>query len=424
MRVLVITPNPPSPTHIHGGSTRIHRLYRRLIELGHEVTVAAVFTAGSEKTLATLDAEGFAIRPHVRPRSRVTEVISTLARRPSLLRGLTYLSAKELVSSFFWVDLEPLAADELASGQHDIVVIDSAYAAYWIDSIDTKLPIVLINHEVESVQQMAKAARIGGVGGFLRYMNGRRLRHSERRWSPRYDGIVVMSDDEDRALEAIVGGGELPRTYVVGNGADIDALGAVGPDPDEQRVLFTGTMAYPPNATGAQWLAREVWPRVLESLPEAELEIVGAQPSRATRALGELPGVSVHADVPDMRPWFDRASVCTLPMLEGGGTRLKLADAFAAERAVVSTTNGATGFVCRAGRDLVIADSPEEFARAIVRLLSDASLRARIAANGRAVAVQRYDWNRLGETFDAALQDVIARRSATPINVIVSDRYA
>lgn len=409
---------------MNGGSTRMHRLNRRLIELGHEVTFAAVFTADSKSTIAALHAEGFAVRPHMRPRSRVAEVFSTLARRPGLLRGLRYLSAKELVSSFFWVGLEPLVADELASGQHDVVVIDHSFAAYWIDSLDTQLPIVLVNHEVESVQQMSKAARIGGIGGLARYLNGRRIRRSERRWSPQFDGIILMSEDEDRALEAIVGGGELPRTYVVGNGADIDVLGAVGPDPDEHRVLFTGTMAYPPNAIGAQWLAREVWPHVLEAVPDAELEIVGAQPSRATRALGELSGVSVHADVPDMRPWFEHASVCTLPMIEGGGTRLKLADAFAARRAVVSTTNGATGFVCRAGSDLLIADSAEEFARSIVRLLRDPSLRNRIGANGRAVAVNLYDWNKLGESLATALQDVIASRSATPINVIVSDRYA
>jgi glycosyltransferase involved in cell wall biosynthesis len=377
-----------------------------MIERGHEVTVAGIFTAGSEDTIATLRAEGFVVRSHVRPKSRLAETFSALARHPGLLRGAAKLSAKELVSSFFWVDLKAIVLDELATQQHDLVVIEMSFAAYWREYLETESPVLLVNHEVESVQQLAKAARIGGVGGFTRYLNGRRIRRSERDWSPQFDGIIVMSDDEARALEGVVGRGQLPRTYVVGNGADIDSLGAIGPDPDEQRVLFTGTMAYAPNAVGAQWLAREVWPLVLATVPGATLEIVGSRPSRRTRQLGGLPGVSVHADVPEMAPWFERSSICAVPMLEGGGTRLKLADAFAANRAVVSTTNGATGVDCRSGHDLLIADSADDFARAIVRLLADATMRGRIARHGRELAERLCDWDQLGDELDAVFTSV------------------
>jgi len=147
-------------------------------------------------------------------------------------------------------------------------------------------------------------------------------------------------------------------------------------------------------------------------------------PHRSTRALDGLPGISMHADVPDMQPWFASASVCTLPMLEGGGTRLKLADAFAASRAVVSTTNGATGLECRNGHDLLIADSAEDFARAIVRLLRDSEQRARLGRNGRALVERLYDWNSLGVELAKCLQDVVASSEATPIRVVVSDAHA
>ncbi len=398
----------------------MHRLYRRLVELGNEVTVAAVFTDDERPFIEHLESEGFRVAPWIRPRSRLFETLRAMLRRPSLMRDAARLSVKELISAVFWIDLKPVVRRELATGDFDVVVIESSFAAFWRADIDTELPVVLVTHEIESTHLLAKAARIGGVGGFARYKNASRVRRSEQEWSPQFDGLVVMSDDEERLLESVVGQGKLPRTYVVGNGADLDAFSEVESDPQEHRVLFTGTMAYPPNAVGAQWLAREVWPLVLAKEPRATLEIVGSMPSRATRALDLLDQVSVHADVPDIRPWFSRASVCTLPMLEGGGTRLKLADAFAASRPVVSTTNGATGIDCRPGRDLLLADSATDFADAIVRLLRSPETRQRIGRSGRSVAEQLYDWNLLGGQLEIALHDVIARGETTPIGVVVS----
>jgi glycosyltransferase involved in cell wall biosynthesis len=424
MRVLLLTPNAPTPEHVNGGATRMHRLYRRLIELGNEVTVVTVFTDDQKRFVPALRRDGFDVIEHIRPRSRLRETCWALARRPALLRDALHRSTKELVSAVFWVDLKPLVRREIARGEFDVVVIESSFAAFWRADIETDLPVVLVTHEVESVHLLAKAARIQGVAGFLRYMNGARVRRSEQEWSTRFDALVVVSRDEERLLQSIVGAGRLSRTYVVGNGADLRPRDQLPADPGELRVLFTGTMAYPPNAVGAEWLARKVWPLVLEEEPRATLSIVGSMPHRSTRALDALPGVSVHADVPDMAPWFAEASVCTLPMLEGGGTRLKLADAFSASRAVVSTTNGATGLDCRHGRELLIADSPDDFAQAIVRLLRDDEQRDRLGRNGRALVERLYDWNNLGVELAECLQDVVARSDTTPIKVVVSDAYA
>ncbi|MFT4049397.1 MAG: glycosyltransferase family 4 protein [Solirubrobacterales bacterium] len=424
MRVLLITPAAPSKAHVNGGATRMHRLYRRLLERGDEVTVAAVFTADEAGGVEALREEGFAVEPYVRPRGRGREILRALIRRPGLLRLAWRMPAKELISAVFWVDLAPLVHALLNDRAFDVVVIESSFAAWWRADFETDLPVVLVTHEVESVQQMAKATRVGGPAGLARYVNGARIRRSEARWTPEFDGVVVMSESERLILEQVVGKARLPQTFVVGNGADLSAMESVDSDPGAARVLFTGTMAYPPNAVGAQWLAREVWPSVLAARPDAVLEIVGAAPSRATLALGDLTGISVHADVPDMREWFSRASVCTLPMIEGGGTRLKLADAFAARRAVVSTTNGATGIDCSDGREVLIADSAEDFARAIVRLLDDSELRARLAGRGRTLAERLYDWDVLGDQLAGALQSVIAAQSAAPLEVVRSAKHA
>jgi glycosyltransferase involved in cell wall biosynthesis len=220
-----------------------------------------------------------------------------------------------------------------------------------------------------------------------------------------------MSDNEIEILRGIVGDG-LPKAYAVGNGADTDDLADIGPDPDEHRVLFTGTLAFGPNASAVQWLAREVWPLVLREIPEAQLDIVGRIPSPATLALDELPSVTVHADVPAVKPFIEQASVCTLPMLEGGGTRLKLTEAFAAARPVVATTNGATGIDGIDGEHLLIGDTPQEFADAIVRLLRDPALRLELGTNARKLAQEKYSWSALGDKFSEALTEVVAEKGS------------
>lgn len=414
MRVLLITPTAPSATHVNGGATRIHRLYRGLLARGHEVTVIAPFTPGEQANIEKLESEGFDLQPQLRPTSRVSEAASALLRRPALLRTMARESTKQSIAAIFWVDLLPQVRSALASGEHDVVVIEQSFAAGWRADLETDLPVVLVTQEVESPHLLAKGARLGGLGGFMRYLNGARTRRAEKYWTPLFDGVIVMSAAEAQTLEQIVGATRLPLVQVVGNGTDIDRFDDLAPDPGERGVLFTGTLAYPPNTVGAAWLAHRVWPLVLRQVPDAKLAIVGACPPRSVRALDSLPGVSLHADVPDMRPWFEAASVCVLPMLEGGGTRLKLLDAFAARRAVVATTNGATGIDCENGRELLVADSPEDFAHAIVRLLADEKLRALLASRGNQLARTKYDWRVLSGDLEFALETVRARVEGQP----------
>lgn len=394
---------------MNGGATRQHRLYRRLIQLGHEVTVVGVFPPIEDPYIEELRDEGFKVVPWVRPASRLREVISAILRKPSILLKVFTGTMNELIGTVYWVDLKPLAEKTLAENDFDVVCVELAYAAPWIDGLDIKAPIVLINQEVQSEHLDDAADRVGGFAGWRMHEDARRVRKFEKRWNPKFDAVVLMSDNEIEILRGIVGDG-LPKAYAIGNGADTDELADIGPDPGENRVLFTGTLAFGPNASAVQWLAREVWPLVLEEIPDAQLDIVGRIPSPATLALDELPSVTVHADVPAVRPFIEQASICTLPMLEGGGTRLKLTEAFAAARAVVATKNGATGIAGVDGEHLLIGDTPQEFADAIVRLLRDPALRLELGTNARKLAQERYSWSALGDRFGEALTEVVANK--------------
>jgi glycosyltransferase involved in cell wall biosynthesis len=406
-----LTPEPPAFKHLNGGSTRQFQLFRRLIELGHEITVVAPFDRSTAKGMDDLTDAGMRVVPCLRSGNRIMEIARAVFKNPGLLAGPFHASAKDFIAEIFWSGLEPLVKHELSSGNYDLVMVEQAQS--WLKHLPRDVPVVLELYEVESPQYYAKGGRIGGFGGLLRRINGRRSRQSEQTWLPQFDTIVTMSDQETAALTQIVP--ELPPTYAVGNGANPEYFALRPAGGHGRRVVFTGTMAYTPNRTAAAWLARDVWPLVRRSATDAQLEIVGRAPSPATRALDQLDGVTVTADPPTMVPFFESAHVCVVPMLEGGGTRLKLADAMAAGRAIVTTTNGATGVNVSNGQEVVIADGPETFAGAIVELLRDRELRERLGAAARLRAHEELDWIALGDRLSEILVGVTKRASKASV---------
>lgn len=406
MRILLLTPDPPAPNHINGGTTRQFHLYSRLIEAGHEVTVVGPFPHGSTRA-DELAAAGFEVEAVMRPSSLIGEVLAAVIRRPRLLADAFTQSSQALVGGVYYSRLKQVIERVTANKRFDVVCVEQEFAASWIEAAAPSTPKVLVVQQVESAYRFERAERLSGLSGLRARVDARRAAAFERKWLPRFDAVVAMTEVELDRLRQVAG--SLPPSYVIANGADTHWLSDIGPDRGENRVLFTGTLAFEPNAIAAEWIARQVWPRVLESIPSAELQIVGRDPSEATRALAALDGVTLHANVDDMKPFFAASSVCTLPMLEGGGTRLKLAEAFAAGRAVVSTSNGISGIAVRDGEQVLVADDAADFASAIVRLLENSDERARVAASGQAFAASELDWKKLGDRWEQALREVCQR---------------
>lgn len=400
MQLLLVTPEPPSLVHVNGGSTRQYRLYKRLIELGHEVTVIAPFLKGSQAERDSLTDAGFRVVAALRPESRAIEVGGAMLRDRTLFAAPFRRASKDAICDVLWGGIAPLVKRELEVRRFDAIVIE--HAAGWIERADWTAPTLLTLHEVESPQYFAKAARVGGINGWMRRINGSRARAGEQRWLPMYDAIVTMSESETSALTQIVP--NLPPTFAVGNGANPDAFELAPSTGRGRRVIFTGTMTYTPNRTAATWLAHDVWPLVRSAAPDAQLEIVGRAPTAAIRALDHCDGVTMTANAPDIRPHLEAADVCAVPMLEGGGTRLKLAEAMASGRGIVTTTNGSVGVNVADRREVLIADGAEAFAGAIVELLRDRPLRESLGAAARERARSELTWDALGERFASIIE--------------------
>ena len=208
------------------------------------------------------------------------------------------------------------------------------------------------------------------------------------------DAHTVCSEREREMLLARV---PEARIEVVGNGVDCDFFAqAPAGSSARQDVLFMGRMDYHANIDAALYFVREVWPLVRQRRPELRLTIVGAQPSKAILALREQ-GITVTGTVDDVRPYYRSALVSVVPLRVGGGTRLKVLEAMAAGTPVISTTLGAEGLTTTHGKDILLADTPRAMADAIVSLRAESPLWHQLAANGRSLVREKYDWAVVGD---------------------------
>ena len=168
-------------------------------------------------------------------------------------------------------------------------------------------------------------------------------------------------------------------------------------------------MDYPPNEDAVVWFANEILPSLRAGQPEMGFTIVGRSPTPAVKALARRPGIRVTGEVEDIRPYLAEAVALVVPLRSGGGTRLKILQAMAMGRPVVSTTLGAEGLEIADGDNIIVADSPERFAESIVRLAIAPDTAARIGLAGRRLALAKYDWRQclrgLEDLYQALLTD-------------------
>ncbi len=225
------------------------------------------------------------------------------------------------------------------------------------------------------------------------WLQGPRLKRFEAETLRTVHAVTCVSPEDANALRALVPG---LQPVLVPNGIDVESYAAFAPPPAGRRppsVTFTGKMDYRPNVDAVLWFAADVWPHIRGQQPEARFFIVGQKPAAPVRALHGRHGIVVTGAVDDVRPYIAGASVYVSPLRLGGGTRFKLLEAMALQAPIVSTAVGAEGFAVADGRELLLADSPADFAAAALRLLTDAELRLKLTAAGLECVRRHYDWS-------------------------------
>jgi len=229
-----------------------------------------------------------------------------------------------------------------------------------------------------------------------------------------FDAVIAVSEQDKALFEREYG---WKHIRAIDTAVDEEFFHNDGSSEVPGRVMFLGSMDWMPNQDGVRWFVREVWPAVFATQPQATFHIVGRSPPADIRALATSPGVSVVGGVPDVRPHLAAASVVVVPLLVGGGTRLKIYEAMAMDRAVVSTGIGAEGLPVIPGVHYLRADDPVAFARAVNELLASPERGRALGLEADRFVRRHYGSVPVARQFEAICQETVASRrnvSKTP----------
>jgi glycosyltransferase involved in cell wall biosynthesis len=404
LSILHVSPMPASPPRF-GAQARMHGLMTELARR-HDLTAVAL-----------VDNEYDAEECRKAMQAYCREVV--LVPRPNVREGLAkrLLQLQSLASTRSWerrlasVPAMQRALDRvLRAKRFDLVNLEFT----GLGDLDLRqsprserVPrLVVASHNIDYdlARQYARAGR-SLAHRLYAAVNWRKLRREELATYRHADGVYLCSADDERRLLGVIPGA---RTAVIPNAADVEYYKprATDPPPDRRTLVFFGLLDYAPNVDSVIHFVQKIWPRVVEAYPEARFKIIGA---RAPRSLQQLAGprVELAGFVPDLRPHLAAAAAVVVPLRLGGGTRLKIVEAMAMGKAIVSTTLGSEGIEAIAGRDLLIEDQPEAFANAVNRLLGDPELAARIGQSARTLAVERYSWSGAARALEGFYRNVL-----------------
>lgn len=282
----------------------------------------------------------------------------------------------------------------------DLVHFEWTPYAHFRDEIGG-LPNLVMAHNIES-QIWSRRARQTRTLFEAPYfdLQARKMKRFERHAMRQADCVAAVTDLDAR--QATSWGAR--QTVLVENGVDLDAFVPAPEAPGEaQELLFLGSLDWYPNLDAVEYLIAEILPFIRASHPEVRLRIVGRRcPPELAKRIAQCPGVDLVGEVADVRPHLARAAVVLVPLRVGGGSRIKILEALAVGKAVVSTTIGAEGLAAAHGVHLLLADSPEEFAQRTMEVLKSPEQRACLGRQGRKLVEERYSWDYAAEALESA----------------------
>ena len=392
-RVLVVSPYLPYPLS-HGGAVRIYNLCRALAD--RVDLILATFREKDDHVefdkLHEVFREVYVVD--------IDEKLSKDAGLPRQVRG--HVSAA----------MRALIAQLCRERAIDVLQIEFTHlAAFRAAAPD--IPAILVEHDLTFTLYRQLAEREQTSAAQAEYERWHRF---ERHWLSRFDAVWTMSDDDNaRALDE---GSPPGRTFVVANGVDIERFVPVEEATAAPEVFYVGSFRHLPNILGFERLRHEIMPRVWERFPEARLRVVaGPDPQRYWREFLKRdmpafdPRIEAHAFVADLRPLYAKAAIVVSPLVVSAGTNIKVMEAMACRKAVVSTPIGCVGLGLVNGVDAVIRKESAEFAEAIIELLQDPQRRHAIAAAARRTVEQRFSWRAIAEEAYASYVQLIGAKA-------------
>ncbi len=393
MNLLMVTAGLPRP--VGGANTRNFHLLKALSKL-YRVSLLVLANETEMNEFAVISSL-----------NEFTETVQLIPyelpdRFKRLIQLLNAIRGKSYFLNLFVVPEMQHALDAISSlSRFDLALFESVLVAGYQLPEGTKTIIDQHNIEYELLERTYKHEK-APIRKWYNWRESRLLKQGEIERCWQADTVLVTSEREHNILRNLLSEKQIE---VIPNGVDIDTFVQHNASQEvSHQMIFTGTMDYFPNIDAVLFFARKCWPLIQQQIPDATWQIVGKNPPAEIKRLAELPGITVTGTVPEVHPYLAVSSVVIAPLQVGSGTRLKILEALAMKRAVVSTSIGCEGLAVEDGKHLIVADRPEQFALAVIKLLNNQAMRTALGNAGRALVETKYSWTHCGTLLLQALE--------------------
>jgi glycosyltransferase involved in cell wall biosynthesis len=396
MRVLYVAPKIPWPA-TDGGRIAIYELIRHLSMRGHQ---AALIGYGSPQAADELRAHAGLTWARAVPRDTATHPIPAAL---NLFSTLPYTAAK-----YKSAEMANAIRAALNEELFDIVQLENTHMGHYLRLVQkSNKPSILRLHNVESLLAARYARTAPPPLSWYVSVQARRMARFES-WACEQASLCLAITEEDAERVRRLA----PEAQVAVSPAGVD-LARYSPRPmseEPRTVVFVGALDWPPNVDGVRWFRSKIWSRIVQAEPTARWIVVGkTPPADILHWPEEDRNIQVTGFVEDVRPYLHAASVFIVPLRSGGGMRLKILEAMAAGKAVVSTPMGAEGIPARNGEEIILADADRSFGVAVIRLLREPADRKRIA-NAARVLAEGFGWRRIAAALEAEYSALLETR--------------
>jgi len=388
MNVLIVDEEVPWPLNT-GKRIRTYNLVQRL-QRDHTVTYLCYGDQGS--VLPDCQNVTLVILPS--PVLEQKGLRFYLALLANLVSSKPYIVDRHYSAAF-----EEKALSLVATNQYDLIHCEWTPYTENIRTLIGKIPSVLSAHNVESqIWERYYQSESSLLKKYYIYFQWQKLIRYEAQSARNYSEISVVSE---RDLEMFINQYGCKRVTVVPNGVDDQYFAPVQSELQPGSMVFTGSMDWRPNQDGIKYFIEEVFPLIRRRIPAATFTVVGRKPPQWLVTLaGRVPGVSVTGTVDDVRPYIASSMLYVVPLRVGGGSRLKILEAMAMEKVVLSTTVGAEGLDVEEGKQILLRDTPQDIADTACAVLNDPARFSDYGSAGRALILESYTWDAIAEVMD------------------------
>ena len=378
-----------------GGRKRTHAMLRE-INKAHHVTYLAFTTESSPVSPDEIEAD-YADEKHWIP------LREPRAPSPgfflSLARNLFFSRLPWALEKWISPSMKKAIEEQCQLADYDLVVCDFLYPAPNAVDVELTPPLLLFQHNMESqIWERMAANKENPISKVYFRSQFQRMYRAERRLSEAFSGIVTVSPEDTEFSRS-----RYQLTNVLGDvptGVDTDYFRPSGPPAASKQLGFLGSMDWMPNIEGVTWFVEDIYPDLLSKDPAIELKVIGRNPPPSIEALGQShPQITITGTVEDVRPHLSECRALVVPLISGGGTRIKILEAISMGIPVISTTVGAEGLSLESEEHLLLADSEDDFAKACHRVLSDDHLAQHLAYHGRAKVLEEHTWSQVTQAF-------------------------